>query len=251
MYFGSHEPPSLTQLTQLGKTNPHSGSTYLRHYREIDRPTLFFVDKPMAQAMIEVLLPSGALHTTEEPLAIALQYLMGNDSGGVVFQELRESRGLAYSAYASFELPRRPGDEASLYAHVGTQAEKTASALGLLLELLRNPPIDPPRFANTQKSLTEEYLTSAIVPRDMPYWMHRWHMRGHSGDPRAQELAAISALELADLQAFGKKVADAHPIISLLGDRKRIDFEALRKAIPGLKIVELQATDLFGYASSK
>ncbi|MGB1013423.1 MAG: insulinase family protein, partial [Nannocystaceae bacterium] len=251
MYFGSHEPQSLTPLVDLGKTVPHAGSSYLRHYREIDRPTLFFVDKPMAQAMIEVLLPSGPLDTTEEPLAIALQYLMGNDSGGVVFQELRESRGLAYSAYASFELPRRPGDEASLYAHVGTQAEKTVSALGLLLELLRNPPIDPPRFANTQKSLTEEYLTSAIVPRDMPYWMHRWRTRGHSGDPRAQELAAISALELADLQAFGKKVADAHPIISLLGDRKRIDFEALRTTIPGLKIVELQAADLFGYASSK
>jgi len=251
LYYGTHERSSLTQLTDLGSTYRQPARSFTRHYRRIDGPTLFFVDKPMAQAMIEVLLPAGPLSTEDEPLAIALQHLMGNDSSGVVFQELRESRGLAYSAYASFELPRRPDDEASLYAHVGTQAEKAVSALGLLLGLLRTPPIDTSRFTSTQHSLIEEYLTSAIVPRDMPYWIHRWRKRGHMGDPRPQELAAISGLEIAQLQVFGEKIARAHPIISLFGDRKRIDFDALRTAIPGVKIIELQAADLFGYAGSK
>lgn len=248
LYFGPRDLGALA--LELGERSQTDTPTQVRRYRNVTRPTLFFVDKPMAQATIEVLLPAGPLTIDEEPQALALQHLLGNDSSGVVFQELRESRGLAYSAYASFELPRRPGDEAALYAHVGTQAEKTITALQLVLEILKAPPL-PSRFDNTRTSLLEEYLTAATSPRDIPYWFHRWQMRGYDGDPRAIQMSAIETLTLAELQTFAKKIVDTPPIISILGDRKRIDFDGLRRALPNLEIVELKPAQLFRYADRK
>ncbi len=251
LYFGSRDPAKLVHTTQLHSPahSPRPTTPRSRRYREVLHPTLFFIDKPTAQATIEVLFPTGQLAVDDEPLALALQHLLGNDSSGVVFQELREARGLAYSAYASFELPRHPGDQSSLYAHVGTQAEKTTTALTLLLELLRAP-IEAPRFTSTQQSLLEELMTAATPPRDMAYWMHRWLHRGFRGDPRAEQITAIEAMRQDQLQAFAQRLTTIPPIISILGDRKRVKLDSLAQAIDGLEIVELKAEQVFGYEAA-
>ena len=70
---------------------------------------------------------------------------------GLVFQELREARALAYSALEHFFNPPRP-DENILIGAIGCQADKTLEAVNAFMELLEEMPINDTRWESAHTS---------------------------------------------------------------------------------------------------
>lgn len=235
--------PDLLATLGFGAGNPVPPAAP-RRFRVPARPTVYFVHRDMAQAHLEVVIPRPPLPVADRPAARLLTQVFDGDMSGLIFQEIREARGLAYRAGGELDAGARPIDDAALVGHLGTQADKARDALTLLLALLQRPALPEGRVLAARTALLRELRGVRPSPRRIPDWVQAWADRGESSDPRPRELARIEQLGPADLAALLQQFT-APPVLSVLGDRTRVVPAELR----GLaQVVEVRVKDLFPYA---
>ena len=237
LYFGPALSEDERRLLELGSRHdaPEGFETPPRRpplqLREVPQTTIYFVHKQTAQAQVQVALPRPPLPRSVRPLARLYDHYLGGDMSGVVFQELREARGLAYAATARHEVGLRADDPAAILGLVGTQGDKVLEVTRLLLELMRRPPLQASRVDDVRDALLEEHRSTRIDPRSVPRRVYRWRALGELTDPRPDELAALAGYSVKDLQRFVTDVdagAEQRPaIIGVMGDRAQIDLDAL------------------------
>lgn len=181
--------------------------------------------------------------------AKAVDYLyynmyMGGSMSGVIFQEIREARALAYSSSGGYGTGDRKGDETLVWGSLGTQADKAVEASALLSKLLRELPSSEARFAETRKAVEEDFRTGVVTFRAVPGTIHEWEEKGIMKDPRPERFKRALAYRAQDLEAFAARFKDKTLILFVLGHPDRVD----QKGLSGLGEVEvLKIDDLFPY----
>jgi predicted Zn-dependent peptidase len=246
LYFGPRDPDAVAKVVARGKGHKKVGAPEVRRYARVKEPTIYFLHKDGAKATVRFTVPRGPLPRPDRPTARLLsEYLSGNMSA-LVFQEIRESRGLAYSAYSSYSVGRRPVDESSLTGNMSTQADKTPEAVRTFLGLVRSSDIQADRLADAKAGVDQELRATRIDPRWITRWVVSWDEQGEKQDPRPWEWETVKALEVGDVGAFAKGMADVPVIITIVGDRARVGLSEL-EAIGTVR--EVKAEDLFGYGA--
>jgi hypothetical protein len=244
LYFGTREPDALPKVVAMGARHKKTGDVPVRVYRKVRKPEIFFLHKDGAKANVRFAIPRAPLQRDRRPTARLLsEYLSGNMSA-LVFQEIREARGLAYTASSSYDTGRRPQDATGLLGFMSTQADKTPVAVETFLGLLRTDQIQAERLEQAKQSLDQEYRATRIDPRWITRWVTGWDDMGEKSDPRPWEWEAIGKLQLADLSGFAKQFVGAPVIIGIVGDRTRVDLDALEKIGT---VHELTPDELFSY----
>ncbi len=246
LYFGPREAGAVAKLVARGKRHRKVGEPQVRRFERVKQPTVFFLHKDGAKANVRFTIPQGKLPRAQRPTARLLSEYLGGNMSALVFQEIRESRGLAYSASAFYSMGQRPPDESSLSGQMSTQADKTPEAVRTFLGLLRTSEIQPERLVDAKAGIDQELRAARIDPRWVDRWVVSWDERGEKADPRPWEWASTKALELADVQAFAKGFVDAPVIIVIVGDRERVGLEELEAIGP---VQELRPEQLFGYGA--
>ncbi len=229
LYYGPRPAAEIAKVAAIGSRHRSLVPRSPLRYREVKAPTLYFTQKDIAQAKVQIVTPQRPLPSKDRAPAALYTQLLSGDMSGLIFQELREARGLAYRAYAHFKRGAKAGDASALIGVLGTQGDKTIDALGLMLTLLQSTPVSEERFVASKIALREDTRNDYIQPRIRPWSVYRWDLQGDAQDPREALLGAISTLDLAALREFAGRFAEAPPVISVLGDRQRVDLEALRK----------------------
>ena len=242
-YFGPRPAAAVAPVIALGKNHRKVKAPPPVRYRKTKGVRIYFTDKDVAQSQISVLLPKPPLAASDTPLSELYNGYLGGMEG-LIFQEIREARGLAYSAVAGHRPGRMKADQSALSAYVGTQTDKTLDALTLMLSLLREPPLQPQRLAKTQAAIIQRYRASRASPRWVNSLVRSWDDLGLATDPRSSYFARHQQLDGAALTEFAGRFASGDVIISIMGDRKRIDFAALAKLG---KIVTVKPEQLFSY----
>lgn len=246
LYFGPRSADAAAKVVARGQKHRKTGDTQVRKYRRVDAPVVFFLHKDGAKANVRFTIPRPPLSRDQRPTARMLsEYLSGNMSA-LVFQEIRESRGLAYSAYSSYSAGRRPVDDSSLTGFMSTQADKTPEAVRTFLGLLRSDEIQPERLATAKAMVDQEFRSTRIDPRWVNRWVVGWDERGESEDPRPWEWKTMQGIEVADLSAFAKDFAEAPVIIAVVGDRSRVGLDELAELG---KVIEVKPERLFSYGA--
>jgi predicted Zn-dependent peptidase len=244
LYFGPRAAKQAAEVVALGKKHRKVGQRRPRRYRKVRRPTAYFLHKDVAKSTIGIVFPDKPLPRERRPIArLYTEYLSGNMSS-LIFQEIREARGLAYYAYGYYDSGPRKKDDASLLGRMGTQADKTSYALETLLGLIQKRAIEADRVAEAKTSLEQSYRATRVDPRWINRWVLGWDELGEKEDPRPWEREEVRKLESKDIEAFAAQFAEQPLIISVTGDRGRVDVEALKKIAP---ITEVEADDLFSY----
>ncbi len=244
LYFGPRSPDAVARLVARGKRHRKVGAVQTRIYRRTGGPRIFFLHKEGAKANVRFVLPQPALARPLRPAAeLYSQYLSGNMSA-LVFQEIRESRGLAYSASATYDAGDRRRDQSGMLGFLSTQADKTPVAIETFLGLLRDSEVQPDRLAATKVAVDQTYRAMRVSPRYLGWWVLGWDERGEAADPRPWEWESMGKLDVAELGKFAARFAKAPVIIAVVGDRSRVDLNALRKIAP---VQELKAEQLFSY----
>ena len=242
-YFGPRSAADVAPILAFGAGHP-TPPLAPRRYRAATRPVVYFLHRDMAQAHLDVVLARPPLPVGDRPAARLLTQVLDGDMSGLLFQEIREARGLAYRAGGELAAGARLGDDAALIGHLGTQADKARDALALLQDLLTRPALAEGRVAAARTALLRELRGVRPSPRRIPAWVQAWADRGEQTDPRPRELAQIERLGPADLAELVRQFAAAHPVLSVLGDRTRVG----PGAIQGAELIELRVRDLFPYA---
>jgi predicted Zn-dependent peptidase len=243
-YFGPRgSEEAAAVLARKGKFKD-PGEVWIRKYRRVEGPTIYFLHKDGAKANVRFVIPRPPLRREDRPVAeLYSEYLSGNMSA-LVFQEIREARGLAYSAYSVYSDGRTPKDESGLLGFMSTQADKTPLAVRTFLDLLRTDDVQPDRLAAAKLSLDQSYRASRIDPRFIAYWVRSWDELGEKEDPRPWMWKTVRNTEPIRVAEFAAPFVDAPVIIGIIGDRNRVGLDALAKIG---QVTEVKAEDLFSY----
>lgn len=193
------------------------------------RSTLLLVkNSELVQSQIWFSVATAPINADREPLARAFNEYIGGMSG-LVFQEVRELRSLAYATGGHLRvapIPDRPGQ---LNVFVGTQSDKTREALDVVTGLFKQLPQKPERMAALKASLDLSLAAAQPGFRERIRQVEDWQRRGYRSDPRPVWRAAIERMSFADIDAFYRSQIAGRPIvISFVADPKRLEPEALK-----------------------
>src|SRR5699024_6581819 len=93
------------------------------------------------------------------PMISLVNQYFGGGMESVVFQNIRESKALAYSSYAVFSNPAKKEDRGTFRAYVGTQSDKFVEAVDGMNELLNDLPKSEKAVENSKTSLKKQLAT--------------------------------------------------------------------------------------------
>lgn len=181
-----------------------------------------------------------------EPLVNLYNEYFGGSMNAIVFQEMRETRGLAYNAYALLQSPRIPSSQYTMHAHIITQNDKLPEALSHFNEIIEQMPESESAFQNAKSALLSRLRTERTVRIDLlNTYLSLIEELGLSEDPRKTIFDGIQNLTLADLVAFQQQwIKGRHYNVCVLGDPRQVDQNSLRQMG---EIKKLSAEEIFGY----
>ncbi|MBX7258117.1 MAG: insulinase family protein [Candidatus Hydrogenedentes bacterium] len=192
---------------------------------------IYFFDKEMAQAQIRLEFGTGLVDENDFVGGQLYSNYFSGSMAGVVFQELREARALAYSAWAVYSRGERLGDMDLLMGTIGTQVDKAAEATTTFIDIMDNLPVSESRFAETRNSLISNYRASKLGFRQILPAVRTWEYLGLTGDPRKQRFEQIQASNMETMLGFYRERITGRPkMISVVGTKNKMDMEALSKA---------------------
>lgn len=185
LYFGPRPAAEAAKVVALGKKHRKVKPRPPTTYRKAQKPTLYFTHRDVAKSTIAVGLPWHQPGTREQrPAARVLSEYLGGGMNTLLFQEMREARGLVYYAWGVLTAGGRPIDAWALRGGLGTQSDKTAQALAVFLELLARP-LDSVRLASTRAAIEQEFRSRRVDPRSSARLVHAWDELGEKTDRKS------------------------------------------------------------------
>lgn len=211
-----------------------------------DENTVYFVNyKDMVQAEIVFLSKCGMYDKNKAPYISMFNEYFGSGMSGIVFQELRESRALAYAAFASYSTPQKKENSYYVFAYIGTQADKLKEAMNGTLEILNVMPESDITFNTAKNSLLNQIKTSRTTKASILFDFLAAKKRGLDYDIRKDIYGQVPSLTLNDVINFQEEnVKNRNYAILILGDKNKVDMKALEKFG---KVKELSLEEVFGY----
>jgi len=207
---------------------------------------VYFVHFPMVRAEMTWLFRSEKYRDDLRPLANLFTEYFGGGMSGVVFQQIREAKGLAYSAGGFFAAPRYPQLHYYAMGYVSTQADKLLDAYKAMETLWDSLQIEPPLVDLAKKSLLAQITTERL--RHEAVFFDFWTARrfGKTTELRADIYKTLPELQTTHLERFYQQYVQGHPrLLLLVGDRSRLPLESLKTY--GLEVKELSPEEVFGY----
>ena len=220
-----------------------------KKYKElrVRKDTVLFVDFPTVQ--VELLLLSKGTPTFNLDEFVFSEWYnqyFGYGLSSIVFQEIRESKALAYSAYVHASNPAKKNKAHWLQGYVGTQPDKLRDAVEAFQAIIEDMPVSLPQMETARQSVLKQIAAGRITRSEL-FWT--WRANRDKGFPnRDLREDTYRTLEIAtadDLLNFHQShVKGRNYTWLVLGDRQHIDFKYL-KTIG--KVRELTLEEIFGY----
>ena len=226
LYYGPRSPEQILETIKKGflSQEPTRTTESIPPNRSLSpsKSQVYFLQKEMAQAQVRLEFAVGLYDENKTPAGQLFNEYFGGGMAGLVFQELREARALAYSAWAHFFNPPRPNEENILIGAIGCQADKTLEAVNAFMELLEEMPINDTRWESAHTSLLSTYRTNPIGYRSTPsfvYDVRTLGLEGGSPKKRYEKLRTADAKLLEEF--YEKEIKPKAKLLSIVGDSKR------------------------------
>ena len=169
----------------------------------------------------------------------------GGGMNSIVFQEMRESRGLAYSAGATLAKPGKLEQNYIFRSQIATQNDKMVDAISTFNDIINNMPESEAAFKLAKEGMIARLRTERVTKASVIWSYINAQDLGLSTDTRAQLYDEIQHMTLKDVVDFQQKwVKDRTYYYAILGDKKELDMNALKKLGT---VIELKTEDIFGY----
>ena len=180
-----------------------------------------------------------------EPMLTMYNEYFGGGMNAIVFQEMREARGLAYSANARLYNPSHKDDSYMYFAFIATQNDKMKTAIQAFDDIINRMPESENAFAVAKEALTTRLRTERTTGRDI---LQKYTSDRDLGitEPREKKLyETIPSLTLDDVKATQEEwIKDRIYAYGILGDIKDLDTDYLKTLGP---VEILDSKDIFGY----
>jgi len=188
----------------------------------------------------------GTQYSPEHQAVISLfNEYFGGGMNSIVFQEMRETRGLAYSAGGNYYAPVRKGHSESAGMTVITQNDKLNDCISTFGELLNKMPQSEQAFQLAKQSLTKRLQTRRTTKFDIIRLYLTFRNRGYNYDINRTVYEQLPSLTMQDIVKFANEnLANKPWRYIILADEKNIDMEMVEKLG---KVKKLSRDEIFGY----
>ena len=169
----------------------------------------------------------------------------GGGMNGIVFQELREARGLAYNAGAYYERISKKGDKESFYTHIITQNDKMMDCVRQFHSILDTIPQSEAAFKIAKDAVQKQLASMRTTKMGVLNLYLAMQRLGLNYDLNKKMYNDLQGVSLQDIVRFEQQQMARKPLRYLiLGDEKELDMPSLEKIGP---IRRLTLEDVFGY----
>ena len=169
-------------------------------------------------------------------------------SGGmnsIVFQEMREARGLAYSADAGLWKGTTPQDPYYFYAFIATQNDKVQQAIEAFDEIIEEMPRSEKAFDLAKSGILANMESQRTTKANVLWSYLDYEKFGLKEDANKTIYEGVKNLTLDDVVAFQQRMIKGRPYTyCILGDKNDLDMNYLR-SLGEVKF--LSQEDIFGY----
>jgi predicted Zn-dependent peptidase len=206
---------------------------------------ILFADYDMVQAEIQWFRNDVMYNPTMEPVQSMFNEYFGGNMSGIVFQEIRESKALAYSTYAVFSSPAYKNRPHTMMAYVGCQADKMKEALAGMQSLIDTLPQSEKLFRQSQQSIKNTISTTRTTKANILFSYLNAQKKGLNYDMNSKLFQQVGQFAFADIRNFHQQhIAKKPYTLTVVGNDKKLNWSALNKYGP---VKKLTLTDIFGY----
>lgn len=250
LYYGPAKSQALLDMIQQyhrvpEKLNPLPASADFERQETTDNQVLF-AQYDAKQIYFSAVSNRGEKFdpAIQSRLEVYNEYF-GGGMNAIVFQEMRESRGLAYSAGAFLITPSKLKYPYVYRTFIATQNDKMIDALRAFDDIINNMPESEKAFNLAKEALITRLRTDRITKADVLWEYLDAQDLGLNTDTRKELFEEAQSLTLPEIKAFQEKwVKGRKYTYCVLGDEKDLDMKGLSTFGP---IRKLTQEELFGY----
>lgn len=247
------------QIFFYGK-NLESFKTYLENYvevasMEIPEPKKYpepetngnvnFIDYDMVQVEMSKIGKGHDVNTANLGKINVFNEYFGRGLSSIVFQEIRESKSLAYSAYVSYAANSESGHPDYVTTYIGTQPDKLQVAVDTMSELMNELPEVPIQFDNAKNTALKQIASTRVTRTNIFFNTLRLKKIGITHDFRKDIYEQIQNLDFAEVKQFYQtEIKPLHFNTAILGKKENLNMEAANEM--GI-FKEVSLKDIFGH----
>lgn len=197
------------------------------------------------QIYLAMVHKGGGFDRSIEPVRTLYNNYFGGNMNSIVFQEMREARGLAYSAGAGYNRPSKPDRSYYMTSFIATQSDKMKEAIEAFNGILNELPVSEKAFGIAKESILTDIRTGRILREDVLWNYLDAQEFGYDTDSRIELFEKVPALTLDGVKKFQESYIKSKPYTyCILGNTKNLDLNALKKIG---KVTTLTQQEIFGY----
>ncbi|MBW3519895.1 pitrilysin family protein [Flavobacterium sp. NKUCC04_CG] len=245
-YYGNdlnNTKKALTANHNFGKSK--AIPTPKKYAEPATNGTVYFAPYDMVQAEISFRAREEKFNKENLVSSGVFNEYFGSGLSSIVFQEIRESKSLAYSAYSYYADAAKKDKHNYVIAYVGTQANKLPQAVDAMMGLMNDMPQAENQFQNAKASALKRLSTKRYSKSDIFFYWLSLQEKGFNYDINKDLFPQTQKIEMKDLASFfDKHVKGKKFNVGLIGKKDNLDWEAVKKFGT---IKELTLEELFGY----
>ncbi|HPV57870.1 MAG TPA: insulinase family protein, partial [Tenuifilaceae bacterium] len=250
LYYGTANQSDLKKmLTNYHKLPKKFNATPLnKKFVELDTPKdrVVFTHYEAKQSYLQTISKSVPYSFELYPIVSVYNDYFGGGMNAIVFQELREKRGLAYTARARFNTPSKPDRVFVNTSYIATQNDKIVDAFNAFNELFNDMPEVELGFNLSKESAISDIRTNRTEKMDLLWSYVSAKEMGWNTDIRKVMFEKIPTFTLSDVKKFQEQyVKGKSKTYVILGKEADMDFGKLEQLYG--PVTKLTLEDIFGY----
>ncbi|MBA2611727.1 MAG: insulinase family protein [Bacteroidetes bacterium] len=248
LYYGPNELEEIRSMINSYHHVPEKLTAISPSYNFVERTmdkTVYVVDFDMTQVEILMLSNGAKYDSAKVPIIALYNNYFGGGMSSIVFQDLRESKALAYSTGSGYRQPNKQGKNYYNSSYIGSQADKLSEAMKGLSDLLNTMPRTEGGFNSSKELILQEMRTQRVTKSDIFFEYITAQNMGNQTDIRKDIYQKIQDYKLEDVEKFQKEYIKGKPTtILVLGKKDGLDMKTLEK-YGTVKFLTLK--EIFGY----
>jgi predicted Zn-dependent peptidase len=246
LYYGPATPERLVSILSEYNKDPDI-------LKEVPPPMMFtelpteenkvlFVHYDAKQTRLQTIIKAGKYDPALAPSVTLFNNYFGSN---IVFQELREKRALAYTAYARYQEPVNLYKSYLAIGYIATQNDKMMDALTAFDELYNAIPLSEITFNVSKESVLNRIGSERITKMNMIWSLLNASKLGLNYDIRETIYDKVRGMTLEDVKAFtAQYLKKRKKTYLVLGKESETDFNGLQTF--GV-VTRLSLEEIFGY----
>jgi zinc protease len=236
LFVGKTPGDSVGNLLRSTLQLANNKIQYLPTRRELPeiKQNLVYVthNKKAVQSHVNFIIPSKKHQYSFENRAKinGFNRYIGGGFSGIILQEVREFRSLAYSAGGYMVSSHLPKEQAYFRSYIGCQADKTNKAIAVMMDILDSLPLKPDRVESIRTGLknnaSNRYPSFRYLPRTIAFT----ETYGSTYIMTPEEYKLYDSLKFSDItNTYKEFVQGRAKIITVSGNTSKIDSVDLKK----------------------